>query len=71
MTTARCRGAVSATLEVAAGNMAALALYRAAGFTTRGRRRGYYRDGGDALIQWAALTGPGEPGSEDSRSGFG
>jgi [ribosomal protein S18]-alanine N-acetyltransferase len=36
-------------LEVAEGNDAALALYRATGFSEIGRRRGYYGDG-DALI---------------------
>ncbi len=56
----RDHGAERATLEVAAGNSAALALYGAAGFRTAGRRRAYYRDGQDALIQWLDLrTGPG------------
>lgn len=36
-------------LEVRADNDAALALYRAAGFTRQGRRRRYYVDGGDAI----------------------
>ena len=48
----RSRGAERATLEVASGNAAALALYRQAGFLEAGRRRGYYRNGDDALIQW-------------------
>lgn len=50
------RGASRATLEVAASNRAALALYGSLGFRTSGRRRGYYRDGQDALIQWCQLT---------------
>ena len=49
------QGARHATLEVAAGNTAARALYRAAGFREAGRRRGYYRNGDDALIQWLRL----------------
>lgn len=40
------RGARAAFLEVAADNLAAIALYRAFGFAETGRRRGYY--GGDA-----------------------
>ena len=51
----RRRGAARGTLEVGAENMAATALYAAAGFTTSGRRRGYYRNGEDALIQWVEL----------------
>jgi ribosomal-protein-alanine N-acetyltransferase len=48
-------GAVHATLEVAATNLAARALYATAGFQEAGRRRGYYRNGDDALIQWRRL----------------
>jgi hypothetical protein len=59
----RCSGAAvwergcaqHATLEVAAGNIAAQALYAAAGFRTAGIRRAYYRNGDDALIQWLRL----------------
>ncbi|MBR9763103.1 MAG: ribosomal protein S18-alanine N-acetyltransferase [Rhodobacteraceae bacterium] len=40
---ARARGAATALLEVAADNAAAIALYRATGFTRTGRRPGYYR----------------------------
>jgi ribosomal-protein-alanine N-acetyltransferase len=54
-------GAERATLEVAAGNSAARALYAAMGFRTAGRRRGYYRNGQDALIEWITL-GPVEFG---------
>jgi len=49
---ARRRGAGRATLEVAAANTAGRALYGAAGFRLAGRRRGYYRNGDDALIEW-------------------
>jgi len=51
----RCRGAERATLEVASTNAAALRLYARAGFQEAGRRRGYYRNGDDALIQWLKL----------------
>ena len=43
-------GATTLFLEVAAGNDAARALYRATGFAQVGRRRGYYADGADALV---------------------
>ena len=49
------QGARQATLEVAADNAAALALYAAEGFTTTGCRSRYYSDGRDALIQWLEL----------------
>ena len=48
-------GAARATLEVAAGNQAALSLYGRLGFSVAGVRRGYYRNGDDALIQWIRL----------------
>ncbi len=48
-------GAAHATLEVAASNGAALALYGRCGFSTAGVRRGYYRNGDDALVQWRRL----------------
>lgn len=51
------RGCTRATLEVASGNGAALALYAATGFRTAGCRRGYYTNGDDALIQWRSLQG--------------
>ena len=48
---ARRRGAREAFLEVREGNSAALALYRAGGFTEAGRRKGYYRHPAeDALL---------------------
>ncbi len=37
-------------LEVRMGNAPALALYERLGFARIGRRRGYYRDGSDALV---------------------
>jgi len=52
----RSAGAEHATLEVAAPNDAARALYGGAGFRDAGVRRGYYRNGDDALIQWLRLT---------------
>lgn len=56
------QGAESAFLEVAASNVAARALYAAAGFTAAGKRRGYYQrpDGttDDALILVRTLIEP-------------
>ncbi|MCT0229611.1 GNAT family N-acetyltransferase [Synechococcus sp. CS-1324] len=49
------RGCRRATLEVSEANGAGIALYAALGFRTAGRRRSYYRNGDDALIQWAEL----------------
>ena len=44
-------GAVTALLEVRAGNAAAIALYRRFGFRVVGRRAAYYKDNGeDALL---------------------
>jgi ribosomal-protein-alanine N-acetyltransferase len=43
-------GATAMFLEVAAENAAARGLYAAAGFSEVGQRRGYYADGGDALL---------------------
>ncbi|TVQ58256.1 MAG: GNAT family N-acetyltransferase [Rhodobacteraceae bacterium] len=50
-------GATRLTLEVGAGNEAALALYRRAGFAEVGRRSGYLAAGpdGDALIMLLVL----------------
>ncbi|MFM7320084.1 MAG: ribosomal protein S18-alanine N-acetyltransferase [Armatimonadota bacterium] len=47
------RGAVRATLEVAARNTVAQALYRKLGFEHAAIRKGYYPDGDDADILWA------------------
>ena len=59
-------GAERATLEVATSNTAAVALYRALGFGDAGIRRGYYRNGDDALIQWLRL-----PPVNDAQQGCG
>jgi ribosomal-protein-alanine N-acetyltransferase len=64
-TAAHAAGAARAFLEVAANNAAARALYAAGGYTTCGRRPGYYRrsDGAriDALLMDKTLgrSGPG------------
>jgi len=46
----RSKGAVQCFIEVAAANEAALALYGSAGFTQEGLRRGYYKNGDDAIV---------------------
>ncbi|MFN7630780.1 MAG: ribosomal protein S18-alanine N-acetyltransferase [Cyanobacteriota bacterium] len=48
-------GADRATLEVARDNAAAIGLYTALEFREVGVRRGYYRNGDDALILWRKL----------------
>jgi [ribosomal protein S18]-alanine N-acetyltransferase len=53
-------GAHWATLEVRAGNLAAIALYTGFGFGLEGRRKAYYDDGEDALILTRELGGAGE-----------
>lgn len=52
---ARALGAERLYLEVASRNAPALSLYQRQGFTVVGRRRGYYRDGDDALLLALAL----------------
>jgi [ribosomal protein S18]-alanine N-acetyltransferase len=52
---AQAHGATRLFLEVAADNVAALALYRAHGFMEVGRRRGYY-SGIDALVLARGLS---------------
>ncbi|HYO12326.1 MAG TPA: ribosomal protein S18-alanine N-acetyltransferase [Thermoanaerobaculia bacterium] len=46
----RAEGVEACFLEVRANNEGAISLYEAIGFHRAGRRRGYYRDGTDALI---------------------
>ena len=51
-------GAITALLEVRAGNLAAQALYRKHGFEEVGRRKRYYHDNGeDALLLTAKIQG--------------
>lgn len=56
---------LAVTLEVARGNEAALALYRAAGFREEGVRRSYYGPGEDALILWRR-RGTGDPDTAEN-----
>lgn len=56
---AAAHGVVRMFLEVAAGNLAARALYEAAGFAACGRRRHYYPDGSDALVLQRTLSPAG------------
>lgn len=53
---ARRRGDERVTLEVAAGNGAAVWLYRSRGFAVVGRRPGYYAGGDDALLMTLELS---------------
>jgi ribosomal-protein-alanine N-acetyltransferase len=53
---AAAEGARKMFLEVAPGNVAARALYAAAGYGAVGRRKGYYKDGSDALLLGRALS---------------
>ncbi|KZY39689.1 ribosomal-protein-alanine acetyltransferase [Roseovarius sp. HI0049] len=56
---AAARGAMRVFLEVSAGNTAAIALYRAAGYAETGRRKGYYQAAegrADALLMEKSLT---------------
>ena len=50
LATARLRGAVAMFLEVSSTNVAARALYAGVDFVQVGSRRGYYPEGGDALV---------------------
>jgi ribosomal-protein-alanine N-acetyltransferase len=60
-------GALSAMLEVRAGNAAAQALYAGFGFQPVGIRKGYYKNNGeDAVLMTAEhLDGGGNPHRED------
>ena len=49
-------GARRMFLEVDAGNDAAAGLYRKGGFVEAGVRKGYYRDGADAVVMARALV---------------
>ncbi len=53
---ARSRGLTSMRLEVAAGNAAAIALYRKLGYAVFGRKLGYYEDGQDAVRMQRSLV---------------
>ncbi|SNR23198.1 GNAT family N-acetyltransferase [Paracoccus sediminis] len=59
--TSRRRGALRAFLEVAADNIPAQALYRAAGWQHAGRRRRYYGADLDAVVMALPLQ-PGQQG---------
>lgn len=54
----RAGGAAACFLEVAAGNDAAIELYRRLGFHATGRRPRYYRSGDDALLMRLDLPSP-------------
>ena len=58
---AAARGAATMFLEVAAGNLPALALYAALGFAPVGRRRDYYGAGRDAQVLRRNIDAPVSP----------
>jgi ribosomal-protein-alanine N-acetyltransferase len=55
---AHAQGARRAFLEVRASNTAARTLYARSGYTTSGRRTGYYRDGEDAIVMHREIPTP-------------
>lgn len=55
---ARAAGAATLFLEVAADNIAARALYAAAGLSETGRRRGYYRTAAGTPVDAIVMTLP-------------
>ncbi len=57
----RAGGGDRILLEVSAANVGALRFYAAAGFAEIDRRRGYYRDGSDALVLQAPLGASSAP----------
>lgn len=62
MRIARERGMVCATLEVRAGNTAAIELYQNLGFVIAARRKAYYPDNKeDALVMWDHHLQGGQP----------
>lgn len=57
-TAAAARQAERMFLEVSAANTGAIALYERAGYRRSGLRRGYYRDGNDAMLMDKRLDCP-------------
>jgi ribosomal-protein-alanine N-acetyltransferase len=55
MAEAKLRGASGCFLEVRSINTAAVELYGSLGFEACGERKGYYRDGCDALVMRHSL----------------
>jgi N6-L-threonylcarbamoyladenine synthase len=63
-------GAARMTLEVAASNAGAIALYESLGFDVAGRRVGYYPErGDDALLMWSRPLAPQVRAIDAARSG--
>ncbi|MCM3554357.1 ribosomal protein S18-alanine N-acetyltransferase [Janibacter melonis] len=64
---ARAGGAARLLLEVRADNVAARAMYEAAGMSLLSTRRGYYPGGVDALVLGLDLATPSPPDGPESR----
>jgi ribosomal-protein-alanine N-acetyltransferase len=60
---ARSEGATRMLLEVSAANHGAVAFYAAEGLVEIDRRRGYYRDGSDALVLQGPVGAPAREGT--------
>ncbi|MDX6326075.1 MAG: [ribosomal protein S18]-alanine N-acetyltransferase, partial [Nocardioidaceae bacterium] len=60
---ARSEGATRLLLEVSAANHGAVAFYAAEGLVEIDRRRGYYRDGSDALVLQGPVGAPAREGT--------
>ncbi|WBU64231.1 ribosomal protein S18-alanine N-acetyltransferase [Paracoccus aerodenitrificans] len=68
---ARKKAARTGFLEVAFDNIAALTLYRNAGWTEAGRRRDYYGSGVDAIIMQRSFSSEADRGAAPDPGIFG
>ena len=71
MREATSQGATRMALEVAVDNAPAIALYRALGFVTVGRRKGYYARAGGGAIDAAIMAAPAVQAEPDKSASNG